>query len=57
MTIFEKLDTERHRRDINLCKPMQTIPKKIAQGESMPLAKSIGRIDPRKPAMLKGDEA
>ena len=22
MTIFEKIDTERHRRDINLCKPV-----------------------------------
>lgn len=22
MTIFEKIDTQRHRRDINLCKPV-----------------------------------
>lgn len=23
MSIFEKIDTERHRRDINLCKPVR----------------------------------
>jgi len=51
MTIFEKIDTERHRRDINLCKPLS----RPCTAEVSPAEPGAGK--PKPPVSLKHSTA